>query len=257
MIKISAQRQKDNNQLRTLLEENRNLGAHQVEYNSYTFEVYDQVFSPRVWQGWKYYTGYLSGLDLRGKNFLEIGCGSGITGLYLAGNNDLGHLVLTDINPRAVANARINAESLALSNKVDFIESDVFDQIPGDMKFDIIYWNCPWELESTGYRYCDELERGLFDAGYESLERFLQGIERFLSPNGQTFLGFGNSGGGYLFRKLCNTHGVHPFEMAKSSGFILYEIKGTGSLFRRAVATTLPIFRLRSIIRRKLRSWLR
>ena len=257
MIKISAQRQKENNQLRTLLEENRSLGAHQVEYESYTFEVYDQVFSPRVWQGWKYYTGYLSGLDLRGKHFLEIGCGSGITGLYLAGNNNLGHLVLTDINPRAIENARTNAVNLALIDKVDFIESDVFDRVPSDMKFDVIYWNCPWELESSNYRYCDELERGLFDAGYESLEKFLQGIDNFLRPNGRTFLGFGKSAGDYYFRKLCNTHGVHPFELVKSSGFILYEIRGAGSLFRRVVVTTLPIYRLRSIIRRKLRSWLR
>lgn len=257
MIKISAQRQKENNQLRTLLEENRSLGAHQVEYESYTFEVYDQVFSPRVWQGWKYYTGYLSGLDLRGKHFLEIGCGSGITGLYLAGNNNLGHLVLTDINPRAIENARTNAVNLALIDKVDFIESDVFDRVPSDMKFDVIYWNCPWELESSKYRYCDELERGLFDAGYESLEKFLQGVGDFLRPNGQAFLGFGNSGGGYLFRKLCNTYGVHPFEMVRSSGFILYEIRGVGSLFRRVVVTTLPIYRLRSMVWRELRGWLR
>jgi len=241
---LSTSQQKFNDALRARLEINRSLRAHEFRYGELIFRVDEQVFSPKLFAGWRYYTPLLSKIDLAGKRFLEIGCGCGITGLYLAATQNIGQLVLTDINPRAVSNAKHNAERLGLPTEIAFYESDVFDGIPASV-FDLIYWNHPWEQEKTGYRHRDELEKGLFDGGYQALGKFLKGLNDFLDPSGRALLGMGISADLHLFYGLCHEHGFHPYEVrdpqqkSASREYILYEI--------RKVTTTPPaiVWRMR------------
>jgi release factor glutamine methyltransferase len=226
---LSTSQQKFNDALRARLEINRSLRAHQIRYGDFVFRVDEQVFSPKLFAGWRYYTPLLSKMNLAGKRFLEIGCGCGITGLYLAGTQGVRQLVLADVNPCAVSNAKHNAESLGLRTEIAFYESDVFDGIPNSA-FDVIYWNHPWEQEKSGYRHRDELEKGLFDGGYQALRKFLKGLPDFLEPSGQAMLGMGISADLHLFYKLCHEHGFHPYEVTDpqqglaSREYILYEI---------------------------------
>ena len=247
---LSTSQQKFNDALRARLEINRSLRAHEFRYGEFVFKVDEQVFSPKLFAGWKHYTPLLSQIDLARKRFLEIGCGCGITGLYLAATQNIRQLVLADINPRAVSNAKHNAERLRLRTEIAFYESDVFDGIPTSA-FDVIYWNHPWEQERTGYRHRDELEKGLFDGGYQALDKFLNGLSAFLEPSGRAMLGMGISADLHLFYELCHKHGFHPYEVRDpkqgptSRQFILYEI--------RKVTTTPPPIVWRTMIFKRQR----
>ena len=222
---------KQNNISREVLQNNRDLGQHALIYDGYEFVVFDQVFSPKVFNGWRVFTQRLTKENFIGKDLLEIGSGTGITGLYLYQKNGLNLVVLSDINPYAVANSRQNVSKFGLETKVKVVESNVFDQIPKDRKFDVIYWNYPWLPEEKEYQYTDEVDRGLFDPNYQYLKKYLHEAKSFLKPKGRIFLGFGDFGDidyltfltkreGYILRELTSESGSEGIKVK----FILYEL---------------------------------
>ena len=79
-------------------------------------------------------------LSLSGK-ILDLGCGYGPIGLSLAMSNKEASLVLADINPRAVALAKKNADNMNLSSRVTVLQSDIYENI--EDKFDAILLNPP------------------------------------------------------------------------------------------------------------------
>lgn len=72
---------------------------------------------------------------------LDLGCGSGAGGIILARNSVCQELVLTDINPKALQLARVNADAAGMED-VRTIYSDLFDQVNGN--FDLIVSNPPY-----------------------------------------------------------------------------------------------------------------
>ncbi len=79
-------------------------------------------------------------LGLTGR-ILDLGCGYGPIGLSLALSSINASVTLVDINPRAVALAKKNAELLNLSNRVTCLQSDIYSNVEG--KFDAITLNPP------------------------------------------------------------------------------------------------------------------
>lgn len=79
-------------------------------------------------------------LSLKG-DILDLGCGIGVIGLCLA-YFDENHYTLVDINSRAISMAKINAQKLNLSDRIDIIESDGFAEI-NEKIFDYILLNPP------------------------------------------------------------------------------------------------------------------
>ncbi len=221
---------KQNNLSRVVLEENRKRGEHVVSYGGFNFVVKENVFSPEIFNGNKLFTPVLEKNIKNGDSMIEIGCGSGITGLYLAKKKKLSKLVLADINPDAVENAKLNAVNLGLDEKTSVYKSDVFDQIP-EKQYDIIYWNHPWLPEEENYKYKDELDKGLFDPNYKYLTKYIEGLKRFSKDNTRVFLGFGDFGDIVELEKICNNNNYHSVEIASEKGdengdvnFILFEI---------------------------------
>lgn len=72
---------------------------------------------------------------------LDMGCGTGIVGAYLARNGF--DVVSADSNPDAVRVARANAILNKLDDKVTVIESDLFSALDGQM-FDVICFGPPY-----------------------------------------------------------------------------------------------------------------
>jgi len=66
------------------------------------------VFHPKIFLTSKFFAEFLQGLDLTGKNAVEIGTGSGILALSAAKAGAASVLAL-DINPAAVRTAAANA----------------------------------------------------------------------------------------------------------------------------------------------------
>lgn len=79
---------------------------------------------------------------------VDVGCGSGAGGLTLGGER----LVLSDISPRALAFARVNAE-LADARDVEIVESDVLAHVRGPIHHVIA--NPPYLRDPLGRTYRD------------------------------------------------------------------------------------------------------
>ena len=72
----------------------------------------------------------------------DIGTGSGCIGIALAKNIPDLHLLMTDISTDAMNIARINAEIYGLSERMEFIQTDLLDGITGP--FDLLCANLPY-----------------------------------------------------------------------------------------------------------------
>ncbi|WP_412077736.1 methyltransferase domain-containing protein [Streptomyces xanthophaeus] len=156
-------------------------------------EVFAPVFSPS--------TGIaLEFLDLdgwpappRGGSFLEIGCGAGVTAVMaaLAGHE---RVVASDISPRAVENAAVNAERHGVNARMSAVHSDLFSGLVESERFDTIFWSSNYVLAPESYEYKSVHERAYVDAGYRAHRRYMEQVLRWLTPNGSALLHFSDRG---------------------------------------------------------------
>jgi len=82
---------------------------------------------------------FIQSLDVKeGEKVLEIGCGSGVVSIHCAKNGC--KVTCGDINPKAVALTRRNAEANGI--QIEVFETDVYSNIDG--RFDTILFNLPY-----------------------------------------------------------------------------------------------------------------
>ncbi|MGC5327801.1 class I SAM-dependent methyltransferase [Brevibacillus sp. SYSU BS000544] len=91
---------------------------------------------------------------------LDVGCGYGPIGLTAAKVANQGHVTMIDVNERAIALARENAEKNQIRN-VEFLVSDVYEAVKG-RQFDVILTNPP-------IRAGKEVVHRIFTEGFELL----------------------------------------------------------------------------------------
>jgi 16S rRNA (guanine1207-N2)-methyltransferase len=102
-------------------------------------------------------------LDL-GNRILDLGCGYGTIGLTLAKAHEQARITLADVNPRAVALCKRNAELLKLSPRVTILQSDIYEKIEGP--YDSIVVNPPIRAgKKVTYRMYEEAKQYLIDGG--------------------------------------------------------------------------------------------
>ena len=179
------------------------------------FLIYPEVFHPDPWHEIIAYvnkeviemikTKLLLKFEDAPFNFLEVGCGAGYTAINAALISHQCKVWATDINPTAVKNTVENAKLHGVDDRVIAVAADVFDhkEIAGK-KFDMIYWNCPWDDQhpSPGNEV-ELLMRSIADPGYQTLRRFLSRARIFLKDSGCVFLGFSLTfGSKELFEKV-------------------------------------------------------
>ena len=128
---------------------------------------------------------------VKDKRVLEIGCGTGLLSLCCA-QAGARHVVATDINPSAIANAAYNAEQLGLSDKLELrlVKRDTpgaFAVIDRGERFDVIISNPPWEDAPT-----DSFEsHAFYDPHFALLRSLLADFRLHLKPNGRLLLAYG------------------------------------------------------------------
>ena len=98
-----------------------------------------EVFHPGFFFTTKVLLNYIKQLPLKGKTFLEPGCGSGLISIYAAKRQAI--VTSTDINTTAIEFVKSNAIKNGVG--LTIIESDLFQNIPGQ-QFDIIAINPPF-----------------------------------------------------------------------------------------------------------------
>ncbi len=152
-------------------------------YENIELKIFDEVYKPAE------DTVFLAdNLEVEeGERVLEIGTGSGLLAIISALNG--ADVVATDINAKALACAKENAESAGVGDKIEFRLGDIFEPVR-DESFETIIFNPPYlpvpEDESFG-----SIEEKAWNGGTdgrEVLDRFLERIEGYLESGGRLYL---------------------------------------------------------------------
>ncbi|MCW5623313.1 MAG: class I SAM-dependent methyltransferase [Burkholderiales bacterium] len=109
----------------------------------------------------------------------DIGTGTGVLAAVLA-RRGIGRIVATDQDPRALICARDNIERLALSDRIDVIEADLFPE----GRAPLIVCNPPW----VPARAVSPLEHAVYDPDGKMLHGFVAGLAAHLEPAGEGWL---------------------------------------------------------------------
>lgn len=141
-------------------------------YKDLLLEIPPEVFHPGFFFSTQLLLQYLSKLPLLKKNFLELGCGSGLIAMVAAKNGAV--VTATDINPAAVEFLKKNC--LANNLQLPIIQSDLFDLIPVK-QYDIIAINPPY-YKKTPVTFRDHAwfcgERGeYFSSMFKSIHSYI------------------------------------------------------------------------------------
>ena len=99
-----------------------------------------------------------------GNNILDLGCGYGTIGLTIAVAKKEARITLADINTRALALCKRNADAYNLGQRVTILQSDIYEKIEG--KYDSIVINPPIRAgKVVTYRMYEEAKQYLIDGG--------------------------------------------------------------------------------------------
>ena len=108
-------------------------------YQNIEITISSGVFPPQYTFSTKILLKYLQVLDLKGRTFLELGCGSGIISLLAAKKGAI--VTATDINETALNQLEKSAIKNGLNLQI--VKSDLFKNI-NEFHFDYIFINPPY-----------------------------------------------------------------------------------------------------------------
>lgn len=114
---------------------------------------------------------------------LDMGCGSGILGVFAA--ERASRILSVDISPQAIACARKNFELNLITCANEFQLSDLFSEVPE--KFDLILFNPPYLPIPADEKREDPIEQA-WDGGVtgrQIIDRFFESVSYHLKVNGR------------------------------------------------------------------------
>ena len=148
-------------------------------------ELIEQQFSPWV-------------MDEEVHNILELCTGSGCIAIACAYAFEHANVVASDISADALAVAEINRHHYGLEDRLELVQSDLFENVP-NRKYDLIVSNPPYISEQEMAELSDELKRepalGLAagEQGLDVVIPMLKQARQFLSDNGVLIIEVGYS----------------------------------------------------------------
>ncbi len=158
----------------------------------------------------------------KGKIVADLACGHGAMGL-VALDAGATEVVMSDINPIAVQNAKCNLSNSENNGKGVVFESNLFEKIPSIYKnhFDVIFFNPPFQNEKL--KKTDSSLAHAFKTlpDEESvLVKFLSTAKEYLAKDGVIYLGFSN-------KDLDSLHLLETTLTEKNYTFDIAEITNT------------------------------
>lgn len=141
---------------------------------------------------------------VKDKTVCDMGCATGIVGLY-ALSKGAKKVVQADINPHAVANAKVNRKLHSHTpRKLQIYESDCFSNIP-KQKFDLIIFNIPFHTDPFDIH--DPLEYAFHDPLFRTLKRFLEQARAYIHSKSQIIIAFSNKGDVSTLERIFSSFG--------------------------------------------------
>jgi release factor glutamine methyltransferase len=118
---------------------------------------------------------------------IDMGTGCGILGILAAAKAD--EVLAVDINPYAVACAKENAKLNQISDKIFFIQGDLFGPVRVGKKFDVILFNAPY-LPSEDVEESSWLVRAWAGgiSGLDVINGFIREAPKYLKHDGEILL---------------------------------------------------------------------
>lgn len=129
--------------------------THEAEYLGRSFYVNEHVLVPRSIMNTRF-SDFLKAAHWENNRVLDLCAGSGCIGITLALMAPHIRVDLADISAEALAVAQMNINRYRLNDRVQCIQSDVFDQISG--KYDLIITNPPYVSEREYQQSPDEFK---------------------------------------------------------------------------------------------------
>jgi len=132
------------------------------------------------------------------ENILDLCCGSGCIGIAAAYAFDWAYVDMVDISPAAIGVAEENIQRHQLDERVNAIESDLFQNVPS-RHYDVIVSNPPYvdaqDMAELPDEYLHEPELGLAagDDGLDLVVPLLQQARQYLTDQGILVVEVGNS----------------------------------------------------------------
>lgn len=125
----------------------------------------------------------------------DVGTGSGILAVCAARYLPQSKVVAIDVSPEALEVARRNAEGHRVAERIEWFESNLFDELPAETTFDCIVSNPPYvstsemkELSPMVRDYEPQLALEAGPTGTEVIEKLLAQAVHRLRPDGLLFM---------------------------------------------------------------------
>lgn len=144
-------------------------------------------------------------------SLLDLCCGSGCIGLACMDFFPQARVTFVDISERAIAQTKMNIvrkfSAQEMTQRTQIIQSDLFAQLSGESKFEVIMCNPPYvnpaEIHDNSLSF--EPSEALFaeQQGLEVLWQVIEQCHDFLLPQGHVYLEFGQ-GQEVLIEKILN-----------------------------------------------------
>jgi release factor glutamine methyltransferase len=153
---------------------------YHLKQRNYTYEgikvkISAEVFPPHFTISTKIFLEFLKPLEITGKNFLELGCGSGIISLFAASKG--ANVTASDINQIAIS--ELKEASTQNEIPLNVVYSDLFDNLK-DQSFDYIIINPPYYPKAPQ----NDKERAWFcGEDFEYFEKLFSQLPQQLAPN--------------------------------------------------------------------------
>jgi release factor glutamine methyltransferase len=163
------------------------------------------VFHPGLFFSTRILLNYIEKIDLKNKNVLELGAGTGLISIYSAKNS--ASVTASDISYNAVNNIKKNSMSNAV--ELQIIHSSLFDKITPQI-FDLIIINPPYFPKDPK----NEKEYGWFCGNdFQYFVKLFDQLDDYINSSTNTIM---------ILSEDCDTERI--IAIAKNKNFILTEI---------------------------------
>jgi len=205
------------------------------EFYSLEFEVSPAVLIPRDDSSWLVEECLRVARDRPEPRVLDLGTGSGCLAVTVAKRHKAARVTAVDLSPEALAVAARNAAKHGVSDRITFLEGDLFAPLPAGQRFDLIVSNPPY-VSHAEYAALDRgvrdfeprlaLEAG--DDGLDVLRRVVAGAPAHLVA------------GGVLAVEVGAGQAPAVAELFRGAGFDSIELRRDYARIERVVSGVLP-----------------
>ena len=170
--------------------------THQKEFMKLNFFVNENVLIPRQDTEILVEEVIKIAKKIRAKKILDLCTGSGAIAVSLAKYLPESEITAIDISHKAIQMAKRNAIFHKIENRITFLESNLFENLP-DQKYDIIVSNPPYVKRDIIKKLDKQVQKEPYialDGGYDGLDFYRKIIKQayeFLKFNGYLCLEIG------------------------------------------------------------------